>query len=148
MKPWSKLQKEIYNLWAKELSLQIHCTVYSINSNRGSTGLPRYWITLEKEIIWDYPKDFVSHEASGSQYPYTTEISVISELIREYIDTPHDQICARQYPADRWGLTDILKAADRRISTRRLIQLERETGSQAARKIIALRLQMKNILFN
>jgi hypothetical protein len=57
--PLSKLQLEIYKLVANGLDLQIHCVVYRMDSQRGSTDLPRYWFQLGKEIIWDYPKDFI-----------------------------------------------------------------------------------------
>jgi len=30
------------------------------SQNGGSTDLPRYWITLDKNVIWDYPKDFIA----------------------------------------------------------------------------------------
>ncbi|EMJ37444.1 hypothetical protein LEP1GSC079_0680, partial [Leptospira interrogans str. FPW1039] len=51
-KPWSKLQSRLYNLIDENLNFQIHCIVYPMHSERGSTGLPRYWITLDKNIIW------------------------------------------------------------------------------------------------
>ncbi len=95
-KPWSKLQKEYYLLLAEGLKLQLHCNAYRMNSQMGSTNLPRYWITLGKEIIWDYPKDFVekSHpnRADIKWYPYGNDVPNISMLIREYIDTPKTQL--------------------------------------------------------
>ena len=89
-KRWSKLQKEYYLLKAKNIELQLHCGVYRMQSELGSTNLPRYWISLKKEIIWDYPKDFINkpHPDRTDWYPYSTDISEISNLIREYIDTP------------------------------------------------------------
>lgn len=62
MKRWSKLQKELYNLIAPELDFQIHCRAYRMDSQSGSTDLPRYWITLGKETIWDYPGQFVGDD--------------------------------------------------------------------------------------
>ena len=58
--PWSKLQRAVYLIVAPGLPLQIQCRVYPMDSQFGTVGIPRYWITLGKEIIWDYPKDFVS----------------------------------------------------------------------------------------
>jgi hypothetical protein len=43
-------------------------------------------------------------------------------LLREYIDTPTDGLLEKEFVNDRWGLTNILKAADRglsRIGTKR-----------------------------
>ena len=59
MKRWSKLQKQLYELVDESIDFKLHCTVYRMQSRRGSTDLPRYFITLAGEIIFDYPKDFV-----------------------------------------------------------------------------------------
>lgn len=87
MKRWSKLRKLLYGIIAKNIDLQIHCSVYRMQSQRGSTNLPRYWITLNKEIIFDYSKQFTD-TFNLSTYPYKTEISEISDPIREYLYTP------------------------------------------------------------
>lgn len=146
-RPWSKLQREIYDLLTPAINLQIHCTSYPMRSqNGGSTNLPRYWITLEKEVIWDYPKDFVAGDRSvrnfageSCWYPYLTDVSAISDLLREYIDTPKEQLLTKQFASDKWGLVNILRAADRRIGIRRLDPLRRKTHNVAALKIIARR---------
>ncbi|WP_444936540.1 hypothetical protein ACJJIW_01560 [Microbulbifer sp. JMSA004] len=143
-KPWSKLQKEFYLLRAEGLKLQLQCRSYRMNSQMGSTNCPRYWITLGKDIIWDYPKDFVgkSHpERKPSKwYPYGTDIPDISNLIREYIDTPKDEIMNKVFENDSWGLINILRAADKRIGTRRLHKLKKKIGNKAALKIIEFRM--------
>lgn len=143
-KPWSKLQQEYYQLVANGLKIQLQCRVYRMNSQMGNTHLPRYWITLGKEIIWDYPKQFIGREhPSRSQtkwYPYTTDIQNISKLIREYIDTPKDELFDKEFKDDYWGLTNILKSSDKRIGKRRLPNLKRRTKNRAALKIIEARL--------
>lgn len=53
MKSWSKLQKELYLIIDPTIDLQIHCVAYPMRSRYGNTALPRYWITLGKEIIFD-----------------------------------------------------------------------------------------------
>ena len=137
-KPWSKLQKEFYLLRADGLDLQLHCRVYRMNSQRGTTNCPRYWVTLEKDIIWDYPKDFAG-KTNSELYPYDTSISNISNLIREYIDTPKNEILTKEFENDQWGIVGILRSADKRIGTRRLPELWKTVG-QSARKIICARL--------
>ena len=125
MKRWSKLQRDLYNLIAPELDFKIHCVVYSMNSRRGSTDLPRYWITLNQEIIWDYPKQFINKPTRDGiviAYPYNTDISAISDLIRDYIETPNHEILIKHFETDYWGLVNIFRAADRRIGQRRLQQ--------------------------
>jgi hypothetical protein len=155
-KLWSKLQRELYRLISDDINFQIHCVAYPMDSQYGSTDLPRYWITLNKEIIWDYPKQFVIKDEtipwnmspvknlSGfvAMYPYTNDISRISKLIREYIDTPKEELLSRIFENDYWGLINILRAADRRIGERRLNELKKKTHNIAANKVIAARMKI------
>ena len=64
---WSKLQSRLYNLIEPSVNFQIHCALYEMNSNDGyhSLKLPRYFITINKEIIFDYPKDFDTTKRYG-----------------------------------------------------------------------------------
>ncbi|MBR5372595.1 MAG: hypothetical protein IK130_10325 [Oscillospiraceae bacterium] len=152
MKRWSSLQRELYQIADERINFQIHLTKYRMNSSLGATDLPRYWITLNGEIIFDYPKQFVCKDETGTfvknlngaklYYPYQTDIPRISELIREYIDTPKEEVFAKHFENDYWGIINILKAADRRIGKRRLELLRRRTGNQATQKIIACRLDV------
>lgn len=147
MKRWSKLQRELYKLIDDNIGFQIHCISYPMNSRYGNTNLPRYYITIGKEIIWDYPKDFVLKDGSvgnyngeSTGYPYNNDISEISEIIREYIDTPKEELFAKQFEDDKWGLTNILKSADRRIGKRRLVELQKKIKNKKGQTIIRLRL--------
>ena len=150
MKRWSKLQKRLYELVDESIDFKLHCAVYRMQSRRGSTDLPRYFITLAGEIIFDYPKDFVlksggvkslAQGALTKIYPYGNDISDIGELIREYIDTPKDELFKKHFDADEWGLANILKAADKRIGKRRLQILAKNKKNQAMQKVIAARLE-------
>jgi hypothetical protein len=134
MKRWSKLQHELRNVFVPGLKLDVQCRVYRTASQRGSE-LPRYWVSLRRETIWDYPKDFA---ASKETYPYVADVSDISDLLREYIDTPRSQLLHRTFGDDRWGITDVLKAADRRLGLRRLEQMQRDL-SGPAQKVLAAR---------
>ena len=147
-KRWSKLQRELYLIIAPEINFQIHCCAYRMQSRYSSTDLPRYWITLGKEIIFDYPKQFVTEHGAINDlsnkepnvfYPYVNDISDISDLIREYIDTDKNEVFEKHFENDCWGLINILKAADKRNGARRLQRLKRKTDNKAANKIIALR---------
>jgi hypothetical protein len=135
MRPWSKLQREIEKLFADNLSMRIQCRAYRMDSQRGSTNIPRYWITLGKDIIFDYPKDFPEARAS---YPYLTDVSSISRLIRDYIDTPVDDLLSKQFE-DPWGLIEIFLAADRRIGKRRLRELGEKLSSDGAKLVLERR---------
>src|SRR5215468_2536234 len=99
--PWSKLQREIEKLFVPELKVRVHCRAYRMASQRGSTDLPRYWVTLNRSVIWDYPRDFKS---TLSGYPYANEVSAISQLIRQYIDTPSKALLTTEFN-DPWQLT-------------------------------------------
>ena len=150
MKRWSKLAKRLYELADESIDFRLRCTVYRMQSRRGSTDLPRYFITLAGEIIFDYPKDFmlksggVKSLAGGAPtkiYPYGNDISDIGELIREYIDTPKEELFKKHFDADEWGLANILKATDKRIGKRRLQILAKNRKNQAMQKVIAARLE-------
>ena len=147
MARWSKLQKQVYKIVDPTIRFQIQCRVYPMHSQYGTAGLPRYWITLGHDVIWDYPKQFVgvSHplRADPSQYPYGTDISAISDLIREYIDTPRAMLLVRQFDNDHWGLINILRAADSRIGSRQWPDFIEKTHNIAALKVLERRMQRK-----
>jgi hypothetical protein len=160
-KPWSKLQREIRQLFSPDIKIRLHCAAYRMKSQRGSTDLPRYWITLNKETIWDYPRDFKNqsfydHRSAPDDvytdkcllqdiYPYGSEVTVISGLLREYIDTPKEGLLTKSFEKDRWGLSDILRAADRRIG-KRWLQALQGRGNAAVDKIVAERLKAADAL--
>src|SRR5574341_368752 len=135
MKRWSKLQKEIEQLFAEGWDLRIQCRAYRMASRRGSTDLPRYWVTLGKNVIWEYPKDF-GHLAKD--YPYLTDIAAISDLVRDYIDTPAEQLLIKPFN-DQWRLTEIFLAADRRIGRRKLRLLKEHLNHPGARAVLVAR---------
>ena len=143
MARWSKLQRQLYQIVDERIRLQLHCAVYRMDSQRGSTGLPRYWITLGDEIIWDYPRRFVGVlPRLRGWYPYNTDISEISTLIRAYLDTPVASLLSSRFPEDRWGLVNILRASDRRIGSRQWPALKRKIKSRAALKVLQARMAL------
>lgn len=144
-RPWSKLRKKLYNLISDDINFQIQCVVYTMNSNYGRTGMPRYYITIDKDIIWDYPKDFISKETDDEtikDYPHISGVSAISNLIEEYVNTGSDELIEKVFENDLWNLTDILKAVDRRVGKRRLEILKEKTESEAAKMIVEKRLKV------
>lgn len=138
MKRWSKLQKELYFIIDPQIDFQIHCAAYPIGT-RGNT-VPRYWITLGKEIIFDYPKQFALSEWYVV-HPFNEVVPKISGLIREYIDTPATEILTKHFEHDCWDLTSIFRAADRRIGQRRLKLLQDTAKNPAVQKILAARIK-------
>ena len=148
MARWSKLQKEVYDLIDPQIGFQLHCRVYRMRSQRGSTDLPRYWISLGKEIIWDYPKDFIGKPSPERTpphfYPYGTDVPDISKLIREYIDTPKNDLIDKVFANDHWGFINILRAADRRIGKRQFDKLRKKIKNKAAIKVLKKRIDNLN----
>lgn len=149
MSRWSKLQKELYLIMTDQIDIQVHCAVYRMDSEYGRTNLPRYWITLDQEIIWDYPKQFVTHDGGVRNltgfvagYPYNTDISNISKLIREYIETPKNELMSKVFEHDHWGLINMLRCADRRIGKRRFEKLRKKIHNKAALKILQARMDL------
>lgn len=135
MKRWSKLQRKLYTITIK--AFQIHVAKYS---QKGQTAkatnlLPRYWITVGKEIVFDYPTLF---EDKG-YYPWTDDMSNISEVIFNYILCEKDCLLNYYDINDRYGLVDILKACDKRIGKRRLEDLKGFINNSYALKIIEQR---------
>ena len=147
MRRWSKLQSALYRITDPAIRFQIQCRVVRMDSTYGSTDLPRYWITLGKETIWSYPGQFVVPGGATrrvdsprlTHYPYTTDVPAISDLIRDYIDTPVADRLTKQFTNDHWGLVNILRAADRRIGQRQLPLLRRKIHNLAALKVLDLR---------
>ena len=119
MSAWSKLQKSLHLIVSDKVDFQIHCSVYRMKSQRGSVNLARYWVTVGKAIVFDYPKQFMSAE-ENKNYPYETQISDLSDCIRDYIDCPVNLLPEKKFDGDAWGLTDILKAVDKRLGKERL----------------------------
>ena len=134
-RPWNKLQRGLYMIVDPTINFQIHCAVYSTGPNY---KIPRYWITLGKEIIFDYPKQYMD---SWFMFPSNGLVSDISDLIREYIDTPLSELMNKHFENDLWGLADIFRAADRRIGQRRLSQMQKATKEPIVQKILALRIK-------
>ena len=77
-------------------------------------------------------------------FPYETEISDISNLIEEYINTNGKEVFDKVFKNDHWNLTDILKACDYRIGKRRLKLLKEKLKNKEAQKIINIRLEKLN----
>jgi hypothetical protein len=91
-----------------------------MKSSQGSTDIPRYWITLDGEIIWDYPRDFLD---TLDQFPYFNAIQSISDVIRYYLDTPIKDLTTKNFEIDAWGLTDIFLVCDKRVGVRHLTKV-------------------------
>lgn len=138
MKRWSKLQSRIYAMVAPEVPFQIHCIAYPMRSQCGSTLIPRCYITIGTEIIWDFPHDFPS--ACVDSYSPCLAIQPITTLLRMWTDTSNEDLQEFAQAADQWGLAELLLAVDRRMGQKRLRALHERTKSEKVKAIIAMRL--------
>lgn len=146
---WSKLQKAIYNLIPEDLPLQVHVTEMPEALETGSLNLlGMFWVTLEKDVIWHFPKDFVTHwtEWPDGSNQYSYSVADINRVVREYIDTPLAELLTKQFSRDYCRISDVLKASDRRFAPHRLVQHFKNTKSEAVRKVLDHRLSSNNRL--
>lgn len=134
---WSQLRGLVHDLFDQSLDLKLNLTV---DRGRGGPSIGRYWIRLNGEIVWEAPKRV--SEKLELQEP-DSSASEITEILREYIDTSSDEILKRDFPSDRWGVVEMLRAADRRIGKRRLPELLKRTSLDGAKKIIEARLEQE-----
>lgn len=141
---WSRLQKQIYNLLDKKISMQIHCIGMNNDPDGNSfRGLGLYKVSVGKEIIWNFPKDFITYDY---KYPdggdcFSYSVTDINLLVRKYIDTPKDALLWKQYENDWFKLTDLLKAADRRFGREKLLLFFKDCENEAVGKILKLRFE-------
>ena len=130
MSRWSKLQKALYNVVDPGMEFQIHCSVFKTRTSwygKGRESVPRFWITIGKDVVWDFPAMFLEHESLMRWGDCRPELTIrksyyhygnytwISETIRAYIDTPKADLLTAKFEKDEYGLADVLRAVDRRI---------------------------------
>lgn len=151
-RPFSKLKKQIESLFVPELKMKVNCISYPVRSQYGSSSIPRFYIQLGKELIWDFPKGFPIKEI---HYHNWKEDTGISDLIREYIDTPLSELLSKKFEGNNIilesqnckfniGLTDIFIVADRRIGKEKLLAFQ--TQSQTAKMVLEHRFELKNTI--
>lgn len=144
-KRWSKLKKSIEDLFAPGLPLQIHCTaIRTTLHNEGSLAevLGVFKVCLGKNVIWNFPRQFVNEETvypdGGNQYSFG--VRDLNELLRDYLDTPKRILLEKEFARDVFGLTNILKAADRRLGLERLETYFKNCEQESLRRVLSTRL--------
>ena len=136
---WSQLQRKLYEIIDPKLNLQVHCAAHRGNGKTCINPIPRFWVTLEGEVIFDCLHEVMFlHRCSvvGRSYrPYDTDSADICGAVIRYVNAPVSELMNLR---DRWGLFDILVSADRRVGRRRWAKLYRDR-SEAARKVLIAR---------
>ena len=139
---FSKLKKEIEKLFDPKIKMQFCCSAYPMRPKNGyaTRSIPRFYVKIGKDIIWDFPKDF---DVEPRSCEWCSD-NGISALVREYIDTPVVELLDREFSGEfehrgNFGkgrhksfvirksdmevvksLTDIFKTADRRVGKQKL----------------------------
>lgn len=141
---WSKKKKLIKALWDERLNLDIHCDVYKYHTNHDAYELPSYTVVLNKEPIWDFPGKFISYTKNRIErlpaIQYWMDKDCFAGFVLDaYIDQPKDKLF-EPLPSDSWELGDILRAADRRLGKKRLLEWgETLHEENPARKVLVER---------
>ena len=139
---WSILRKQINYLFVTELKLDFNCTSFPMRSERGSSSVVRFYLKMNHETIWDFPRDFEVKKLSCYDW---SENNGISNLVRNYIDCPvnelltkvfgnevkeyrqHDYFKAWEDQQDvvcitDYKITQLFIAGDRRIGKQKLLE--------------------------
>jgi hypothetical protein len=120
------MKRQIEGLFAPQLvgRLEVHHHRFAAKG----TFCHREWVTLDGEVIWDYPAPFTVgnereqphvdpryfHYHHWGEYHWYTQ-----QTIGSYLDAPRDELFG-PLTGDHYGLGNILRAADRRIGFERL----------------------------
>lgn len=143
-----------------KLKMEFFCNSYPIRGQWGhKNSVPRFYLKVGKEIIWDFPKDF---EVKDFPFYFWADNNNISDLIREYIDTPLDKLLNKKFKFDtnvfymqhldsnnqdeitiEYKLTDLFKATDRRLGNEKIKNWALNISNQKVDRIIELRFSEK-----
>ena len=109
---WSQIQRELYEIIDPKINLQVHCAVYPGGGKTCANGIPRFWVTLDGEVIFDCQHDFMfmwhDKDFDIGNLPFEDDISWCCGIVIRHFQTPVDRLMTLH---DRFGLTDILLAA-------------------------------------
>lgn len=153
---WTKLQKSLDNLISPKLykRFAIHCTKYNWTNSSGYKSIstyPRCWLTLDKQIIWEFPGKFIADDVNNPLYikdsngnTYWNETKTVDggyeyvmSTLKAYVNTPYEDLNKLN---DIIGLVSLLQLADKRTGKRKLTQIDTSTVSEAECKLINARL--------
>ena len=134
MGQWSFLKKKLEDLFCPELKARFYANAYTIG--KSSSPMVRYHLTLDSEVIWDFPKHFEEIKKKYDHHCFSG-YQRISELVKDYVNTPVVQLMVKEYE-DNWfqgrakdfrsndapihlGLVELFLACDRRLGKERLL---------------------------
>ena len=143
-KRWSKLKKQIEALFVEGVPLHIQCTaIRTTCKNEGSLAevLGVFTVYLGKEVIWNFPRQFVDFQTiypdGGNHYSYG--VHDLNVILRQYLDTSKDGLLTKDFTRDFFGITNIFKAADRRLGLVKLQDHFTDSEESAVLQILSAR---------
>ena len=154
-KLFSKIKKQIENLFEPELRMQFCCIAYPMRTQWANNHIPRFYVKLDDKIIWDFPKDFAVKKIHWS---YWSRTNGIIKLVRDYIDTPVNDLLTKNFENEKqsypprllnekdeetyhinYRLTEIFIAGDRRLGKEKLLTWAAKKKNPIVDKILELR---------
>ena len=100
-----------------------------------------FTVQLGREVIWNFPRQFVTKKTiypdGGDAYSYG--VRDLNELLRDYLDTRKDVLLKKEFVRDYYGMTHILKAADRRLGFERLQKHFENCELDFVKKVLSVR---------
>ena len=127
--------------------MEFCCSAYPMRTkDRAHNSVPRFYVRLGKEIIWDYPKDFAVKDIESGLWAANNGIC---DLVREYIDTPVAELLDKDFVGENkeygdvsvfYGLTDLFKVADKRLGKRKIVEWSVKMKNYKAYRALAKRL--------
>ena len=89
---WSKLQRKLYEVIDLNLNLQVHCIQHRGRGKSCINGIPRFWITLNGEVIFECLHQIMFlhgfFDVGISQRPYDTDSADICGAVIRYVNAP------------------------------------------------------------
>ena len=119
---WSKLQKQLYNLMDMSTGFQIHCSVYKTKSAwtagyNNHSFISLYGLYLEKESLVDIKRFQINDNNTIKDRMFWPEnYTWVSDVIREYINTPKEKLLTLNIAQDKYDLVKTLRKFDRRLA--------------------------------
>lgn len=161
---WTTLKDRLKDIFAEDLNLEIQQkymhkrTVHRDKKFWGNSDFNVQFVTvlLNRQNIWWFPKD---SKVECYPNPYSSTIiktaegiwdwnfSNVKGIIIKYLDLPKERLLTEDYSWDFCGITEILRAADRRIGYKRLLEVI-DSYIPAAQQVFNERFKMKNEILN
>ena len=148
MAQFSFLKKKLEDLFCPELKVRFYAEVIRMRGRCCSESMPRYYLTLHSEVIWDFPRHF--EEVRNTHFThYLRRPHQISELVKDYVNTPVKELLVKEFENNKcWsysgnyiplGLIELFLACDRRLGKERLLAWAKQIEIPTVHEILQRR---------